>query len=546
MSAASAARRTDPSLDVVVLEATSTSPTACAACPTTSRAWSRRRTTCSPTRWNGSPRTAASTCARRPWPPSSTRTVAGSSTARASARTGSRTPASWSRPAPRPCTSPCRTSAPTAPSPSARSRRPSRCAALLDAGKVGSALVVGAGYIGLEMAEALVARGCSGDRRRAPRPGAADARHGGRRRRRGARPAARRPAAGHRRHRPRAARRRPRGASASAYAPRPRSRPPRVRRPAPQARCSSTRRCGRRCPACGPPATASPRCTASPGSRPTSRWAPPPTRRGAWPAPWRPEGRRASRASSAPRWSRCSTSRSRAPASRSAEARAAGIDAVATDVVHRSRAKYYPGGSALHVRLVHGAGGRLLGAQMVGREGAAQRIDVLATALQTGMTVGDLAALDLAYAPPYSPVYDPILIAAESAARRVEAVMTTDRRVALVTGGASGIGQATCRRLLADGFVLAVGDLDADGAPRRPDPDGLRRGPRRRRRGVGGAVRRRRRRAARPHRRAGQQRRDLRRPDRHRAAHHAGRASGTASSRSTSAARSCSAARCCR
>jgi hypothetical protein len=58
---------------------------------------------------------------------------------------------------------------------------------------------------------------------------------------------------------------------------------------------------------------------------------------------------------------------------------------------------------------------------MVGCEGAAQRIDVLATALQVGMTVGDLTALDLAYAPPYSPVYDPILIAAESAARRLEA-----------------------------------------------------------------------------------------------------------------------------
>jgi NADPH-dependent 2,4-dienoyl-CoA reductase/sulfur reductase-like enzyme len=103
------------------------------------------------------------------------------------------------------------------------------------------------------------------------------------------------------------------------------------------------------------------------------------------------------------------------------EARAAGIEAVATDVVHRSRAKYYPGGSTLHVRLVHGAGGRLLGAQMVGREGAAQRIDVLAAALQTGMTVGDLTELDLAYAPPYSPVYDPILIAAEIATRHLEA-----------------------------------------------------------------------------------------------------------------------------
>lgn len=102
-----------------------------------------------------------------------------------------------------------------------------------------------------------------------------------------------------------------------------------------------------------------------------------------------------------------------------AEARAAGFPALVTDVVHRSRAKYYPGGSALHVRLVHGPAGRLLGAQMVGGEGAAHRIDVLATALQVGMTVGDLASLDLAYAPPYSPVYDPILIAAETAVRQI-------------------------------------------------------------------------------------------------------------------------------
>jgi NADPH-dependent 2,4-dienoyl-CoA reductase/sulfur reductase-like enzyme len=103
------------------------------------------------------------------------------------------------------------------------------------------------------------------------------------------------------------------------------------------------------------------------------------------------------------------------------EALAAGIPALATEVVHRSRAKYYPGGSPLHVRLVHGPEGRLLGAQMVGCEGAALRIDVIATALQVGMSVGDLATLDLAYAPPYSPVYDPIIVAAESAARREEA-----------------------------------------------------------------------------------------------------------------------------
>ncbi len=100
-----------------------------------------------------------------------------------------------------------------------------------------------------------------------------------------------------------------------------------------------------------------------------------------------------------------------------ADAEAAGLAAVATDVTSRSRAKYYPGGSPLHVRLVHDPGGRLLGAQLAGREGAAKRIDVLATALHAGFSIGDLAALDLSYAPPYAPVYDPVLQAAQKAGR---------------------------------------------------------------------------------------------------------------------------------
>jgi CoA-dependent NAD(P)H sulfur oxidoreductase len=100
-----------------------------------------------------------------------------------------------------------------------------------------------------------------------------------------------------------------------------------------------------------------------------------------------------------------------------AEARAAGLDAVATDEVSRSRAKYYPGSSPLHVRLVHTRDGRLLGGQLAGREGAAKRVDVLATALYAGLTVADLAALDLSYAPPFAPVYDPVLVAAIKAAR---------------------------------------------------------------------------------------------------------------------------------
>jgi NADPH-dependent 2,4-dienoyl-CoA reductase/sulfur reductase-like enzyme len=99
-----------------------------------------------------------------------------------------------------------------------------------------------------------------------------------------------------------------------------------------------------------------------------------------------------------------------------AEARQAGLTAVATDVVSRSRAKYYPGATPLHIRLVHTPDGKLLGGQIAGREGAAKRIDVLATALLAGFTVTDLAALDLSYAPPFAPVYDPVLAAAIKAA----------------------------------------------------------------------------------------------------------------------------------
>jgi CoA-dependent NAD(P)H sulfur oxidoreductase len=103
------------------------------------------------------------------------------------------------------------------------------------------------------------------------------------------------------------------------------------------------------------------------------------------------------------------------------EADAAGLDAVATDVEHRSRAKYYPGSAPLSVRLVHERGGRLLGAQLVGREGAAKRVDVVAAALHARLAVADLDALDLSYAPPFSPVLDPLLIAAQAAARTVQA-----------------------------------------------------------------------------------------------------------------------------
>lgn len=98
-----------------------------------------------------------------------------------------------------------------------------------------------------------------------------------------------------------------------------------------------------------------------------------------------------------------------------AAATAAGMSAMATDVTAKSRARYYPGAEPLRVRLVHTTNGLVLGGQIVGRDGAAQRIDVIAAALHGEMSIDDVASLDLAYAPPYSPVYDPVTQAAAAA-----------------------------------------------------------------------------------------------------------------------------------
>jgi CoA-dependent NAD(P)H sulfur oxidoreductase len=92
------------------------------------------------------------------------------------------------------------------------------------------------------------------------------------------------------------------------------------------------------------------------------------------------------------------------------EAERSGFDAAIFERRSRSRAKYYPGGSDIATRIaVDRRTRRLLGAQMIGREGVAGRIDVFATALFNRMTVDDIYNLELAYAPPYGPVYDPVI-----------------------------------------------------------------------------------------------------------------------------------------
>jgi CoA-dependent NAD(P)H sulfur oxidoreductase len=105
-----------------------------------------------------------------------------------------------------------------------------------------------------------------------------------------------------------------------------------------------------------------------------------------------------------------------------AEAQAEGLDVLTTASTAGSRAKYYPGTAPVHTHLVHTPQGRLLGAQMVSADpSTAKRIDVFATALQAGFSVTDVAELDLSYAPPYAPVYDPVLRAAQAAQRSIAA-----------------------------------------------------------------------------------------------------------------------------
>ncbi|HVQ76266.1 MAG TPA: FAD-dependent oxidoreductase [Candidatus Binatia bacterium] len=94
-----------------------------------------------------------------------------------------------------------------------------------------------------------------------------------------------------------------------------------------------------------------------------------------------------------------------------------GWEYVSATIRSHTRAGYYPGAGPITVKVVaERASGRLLGGQIVGIEGAAKRIDVLATALHAGLTVHEMIHLDLSYAPPYSPVWDPVLIAARKAA----------------------------------------------------------------------------------------------------------------------------------
>ncbi|MBI3910974.1 MAG: FAD-dependent oxidoreductase [Armatimonadetes bacterium] len=96
--------------------------------------------------------------------------------------------------------------------------------------------------------------------------------------------------------------------------------------------------------------------------------------------------------------------------------RQVGIPYEAVHLHPGSHAGYYPGAEPIALKILFAPdSGRLLGAQAVGRDGVDKRIDVLATALKAGMTVHDLAELELAYAPPYGSAKDPVNLAGMAA-----------------------------------------------------------------------------------------------------------------------------------
>jgi NADPH-dependent 2,4-dienoyl-CoA reductase/sulfur reductase-like enzyme len=100
------------------------------------------------------------------------------------------------------------------------------------------------------------------------------------------------------------------------------------------------------------------------------------------------------------------------------QAEEGGYDFRSEVIESSTKAGYYPGAASITVKLIAERGsGLLIGAQVVGGPGSGKRIDVFATAIWAGMTADQLAGSDLSYAPPFSPTYDPVVVAARVASR---------------------------------------------------------------------------------------------------------------------------------
>ncbi|KUG02370.1 pyridine nucleotide-disulfide oxidoreductase [hydrocarbon metagenome] len=89
-----------------------------------------------------------------------------------------------------------------------------------------------------------------------------------------------------------------------------------------------------------------------------------------------------------------------------------GIEYISHFIKSRTRVPYYPDAGRIHVKLIADKNNRrLLGGQIAGYPGSGKRIDTIAAALTMHSRVDDLKNMDLAYSPPFSPLWDPVLTA---------------------------------------------------------------------------------------------------------------------------------------
>ncbi|HQO40953.1 MAG TPA: flavoprotein oxidoreductase, partial [Spirochaetota bacterium] len=89
----------------------------------------------------------------------------------------------------------------------------------------------------------------------------------------------------------------------------------------------------------------------------------------------------------------------------------------------KSRAGYYPGTKMINVKLIVRSDNRkIIGAEIAGTDFAALRINPVAVAITAGMTVEDLAYTDFGYSPPFAPVWDPVIAAAQNFIKREKSV----------------------------------------------------------------------------------------------------------------------------
>jgi len=91
-----------------------------------------------------------------------------------------------------------------------------------------------------------------------------------------------------------------------------------------------------------------------------------------------------------------------------------GLDLAFVDVQAKNQAGYYPGAEWMDIRLTYDKATRVVkGAQIIGKKGVSDRINIMASIIAQGLTGEALEMMDLAYSPPFQPVWDPLQIAAQ-------------------------------------------------------------------------------------------------------------------------------------